>query len=353
MTTSATDSAPRRRRASDDDSAHLSSQSAALTQAPSLSQPRSRFALCIGIDGYPAAPLQAAGADADRWAQALVAHGFDVRVLKDRKATRARVEAAISNLLEATDDGGQAIIQFAGHATQVPDPATTDALLEALVPFDYLGAGCITHADLALLLLPHANRLDITLFLDCSHPGSIACVAHERAQADAERTAARADEVVELRCRYLPLPIDHGTPQPDCQAPAKIARSEFAPALPALASRWVQVAAAREGEFAYETAAGGEFSLAALRHLPRAIKERWLPARFLDAVRSAMPAAPAQTPQLQPIAGPRGGQALLGNPLHEPPANAVASVNSLSLRELIRAVDALSAELPVPESRRR
>jgi len=40
---------------------------------------------------------------------------------------------------------------------------------------------------------------------------------------------------------------------------------------------------------------------------------------------------------------------MLGNPPGELGTNGVASVNSLSLRELIRAVDALSAEAAEPD----
>ncbi len=336
MTHSATESAPQRRRASDDG------------PAPLLSHAPSRRALCIGIDAYSAAPLKACVADAERWSSALAALGFEVRMLKDRKATRARVEAAIINLLDATQDGGQAIIQFAGHATQLPDPTApaTHAWTEALVPIDYLTAGCIASADLAALLLPHADRLNITLFFDCSHPGSVPYPAVDVAQADGDAIAANVAETAALRRRYLPLASQLATALVTRQPPLQSARSHAVLTVPHPASRWVHVAAARPGEFAFESAEGGNFSLAALRHLPTAIKERWLPARFIDAVRTALPANRAQTPQVHPIAGRRSGQALLGNLLTEPSANAVAKVNSLSLRELIRAVDALSVDAP-------
>lgn len=339
MIPSATESAQPLRRANNDASARIPSNSQA------------KRALCIGIDTYSAAPLQAAVVDAIRWADALAILGFEVRLLKDRRATCARIGTAIVDLLEATADGGQAVIQFAGHATQLRDSTATSGgdLLEALVPFDYVSAGCIVCADLAALLRSHAERLSITLLLDCSHPGSVAYPATALEWTD-DAGVAKPGEVTELRRRFLPF-AEHRLPAKFTRA-ARSARGHTATGAP-VASPWVHVAAARSGEFAYETPAGGDFSLAALRHLPIAVKERWLPARFLDAVRIALPASRAQTPQLRPMTGPRRTQPLFGNSPHEPPADAVASVKALSLRELIRAVEALADEVPRSQPERR
>jgi len=272
-------------------------------------------------------------------------------MLQDRNATRDRIQAAISDLLAAAEDGSEAVIQFAGHATQLPDPSAkaNDRLLSALVPFDYLSAGCISHADLAAMLLPHADRVRITLFFDCSHPGSSVYPVTDSERENAARIPYREGQAAGLRRRYLPLASQPIAAMAARKSPLQGLRSP--PTLGALrpASQWVHVAAASKGEFAFESAAGGQFSLAALRHLPRAINEHWLPARFLDAVRSALPTQQVQTPQLLASAGSRSGQAMLGNPPGELGTNGVASVNSLSLRELIRAVDALSAEAAEPD----
>ncbi|MGQ0801498.1 MAG: caspase family protein [Pseudomarimonas sp.] len=311
--------------------------------------------MCIGIDNYPDAPLLACVADAVRWADVLATLDFEVQILKDQMATRACIEAAIAELLETTSDGGQAVIQFAGHATQLRDPtaAEDDDLSEALVPFDYLSGGCITSTDFTTMLLPHAGRLSVTLFFDCSHPGSKACAAAEGGQADLVGKCPQHHQDSGRRRRYLPLASPIGWAKFGFSAQPKSTRTDLARDT-SLATRWVHVAAAQVGEFAYETIAGGEFTLAALRFLPKAIKEQWLPVRFLDAVRSAIPSASGQTPQLQLMSRARAEQPLLG---HSPSAqtafNATTNINALSLRELIRAVDALSFESPDASNQRR
>ncbi len=294
----------------------------------------SRRALCIGIDRYPQRPLSGAANDSRRWSVALRNLGFDTRLLLDDDATLAGIGTAIADALASAPDDSQWVLQFSGHGSQLPGPASSATgsapWSQAWLPIDHRESGALLARDLHDWLLPHSVRLKITVFADCAHPGS--------------------------QTRFRPasrLPPAHAGSRFMAADPATLAAQQRRPPVasplhglragPGVVPGWVYLAACREDEHALEFGDGGAFSTAAQRHLPRAFSECWPPARFLDAVRTSIRCAGVQTPQLLPCSGRRGQQPLLGADLTRP-AQSANAIDGLSLRELIRAVDALSGE---------
>jgi hypothetical protein len=302
----------------------------------------SRRALCIGIDSYPTEPLTGCVNDSRAWANELRQLGFNVDHLENAAATRQRIQSAIDDLLRTTPDGGQVAIQFSGHGSQLPctDPQGNTRFDRALVPVDHRSDGCVLDDDIYLLLLPHSRRVRITLFLDCCHrqiPDQIESVPP--ALAPGQRSA-----------RYLPPDSATLAAQARRNVTCADLRREIAQLragnglLP-----WVHLAACAPDESAFESGGRGEFSVAALRHLGRAVNEAWTPLRFLTAIRQSLGARGQQTPQLLALAANIGDRPLLGGGRDGvQPSGAAAAfggVDSLSLRDLIRAVEALSAEV--------
>lgn len=153
----------------------------------------SRRALLIGIDDYtsggPQFPnegarwrdLNGAVHDAVAMRELLLSeYGFSAKgimMLLDRAATREAILDGIKNhLLAPADRGDEVIFFYAGHGSQVPNPASqeADGLDESLVPADSnLGADDLRDKELARLFNQILGRhARFTIILDSCHSGS-------------------------------------------------------------------------------------------------------------------------------------------------------------------------------------
>ncbi len=159
-----------------------------------------RRALCIGINDYPGTDSDLAGCvnDAQDWAAAVRARGFEVRLLIDRQATGAGIRRSIRELLGRCRPGDLAVIQYSGHGSFVPDedgdePDGTD---ECLCPYDVRANGPITDDELFELLSGRPARARVVMISDSCHSGTVARFAPIRTpptlpQADAPRRTVR------------------------------------------------------------------------------------------------------------------------------------------------------------------
>ncbi len=300
-------------------------------------------ALCIGIDDYPDTPLQSSVSDSREWAKTLAELGFAVTLLNDAEATLEGMASAIAQLLEDTPDQRQAVIQFSGLGCQRAGPGEDllapggQFLQAALVPVDHASAGCLLESTLQQLLLPHAARLRLTLFIDSSYPRSL----HRFVPAGGPPAGGQQ------HARFLPtFGVEKGGERrPISEHPLRDGLARIGEPLP-----WVQLVASADNQFAFETSQHGVFSAAALRLLPRAMTEGWTPDRFLATLRRALGGG-SQTPQLLPMLAQLHQEPLLdagqhhgANTIGAVPIGRRAGVESMSLRELIRAVDALAAD---------
>lgn len=132
-------------------------------------------ALCIGVDTYGPLSLTGCVADADAFATALGAWGFDVKVLTNERATRQAMASEIDGILGKSTTGDVVVIQYSGHGTQTPDlnDDEEDHFDEAWVPVDYATGEFLIDDDLAAIFDRHRSRgVQLVVFTDCCHSGT-------------------------------------------------------------------------------------------------------------------------------------------------------------------------------------
>jgi hypothetical protein len=169
-------------------SAHAPLSAQALPQqgggaAPAIAGPDrggARRALCVGINSYPTAPLRGCVADAHAWARALAAKGFEQpELLLEERATREGILAGLQRLIGSSRPGDVVVFQFAGHGTQLPDVnddefgGDSPGLDEALCPYDFASGAFLIDDDLGSILSSAPAGVNLTLFIDCCHSGTI------------------------------------------------------------------------------------------------------------------------------------------------------------------------------------
>lgn len=184
-----------------------SSAERALPAAPAIlpSRPR-RLALCIGIDDYPAAPLDGCVNDARLWQETFEALGFEsAGLLVNEQATYAGIMDSLEKFVGSAAPGDALVVQYAGHGTQVEDldgdekkEDPNDDLDEALVPYDYTSGRFVIDDDLARVFDRLPKGAGLTCFMDCCHSGTIT------------RMMGRPPVPAEIgaKKRYLPIPLD-------------------------------------------------------------------------------------------------------------------------------------------------
>lgn len=150
---------------------------AAAASAPS--QPRAgRHALIIAIGDYinPAVPpLLGTDYDIDsasQMASAMQVPAQNIRVLRNREATAARIEQEIAELNRRTQPGDRVFFYFSGHGSRYFNTAASEqGCVEALLPTDNVP---LTNGRIASLLKPIADKADkMFVFYDACHSGGI------------------------------------------------------------------------------------------------------------------------------------------------------------------------------------
>lgn len=151
-----------------------------------------RHALVIGIDEYPYFPpqnqLKTCVADAELMAGLFEDHfGFprqNVRLLRNREATRDGIVGALEELTERTSDDDAVVIHYSGHGSWKRDPTgwNPDGISETVVPYDS-GRSCFEpkHENLDILdreihdwlLRLNERTANVTLIFDSCHAGTI------------------------------------------------------------------------------------------------------------------------------------------------------------------------------------
>lgn len=148
-----------------------------------------RRALLIGINRYEVDPatdrtpdLGGAVSDAEAIAESLrTHHGFqpaDIRILKDREATRAAILSAVrGHLIAPAQPGDLGVFFFAGHGSYVENPASLeqDRRDETIVPADTnRGAPDIRDKELVQTLSQILDKqARLVAIIDSCHSGSL------------------------------------------------------------------------------------------------------------------------------------------------------------------------------------
>ncbi len=134
-----------------------------------------RRALCIGIDAYPS-PNELRGCvnDARDWSKTLGSLGFTVTTLINSAATHEAILTAMRNLIGESQAGDIAVIQYAGHGTNVPDLDGDEVTGndQALVPSDFMTGRFLIDDEIRALMGRIAPGVNVTCFMDCCHSGT-------------------------------------------------------------------------------------------------------------------------------------------------------------------------------------
>lgn len=253
-----------------------------------------RRALCVGIDAYPAPnTLQGCVNDTLLWKKALEAEKFTVQVLPQRDATHANIVSSLRGLITTAKRGDVLVFQYSGHGTQVPDTDgdEDDGMDEALVPIDFDSGAFLIDDDLRAIfdLLPEG--VNLTVFIDCCHSGTIT------------RMLGRNSDGTDLRgARFLKHTDDW-----DELMNAHLRFREYMNGMRAMpargkivgrnALRWVNYSACDATEVAFEHDGNGDFTRLAVRLLSGDLT-RFTHRAFQDAVIAAFGEKRRQTPQL-------------------------------------------------------
>ncbi|MFC9508445.1 caspase domain-containing protein [Streptomyces sp. NPDC057002] len=141
---------------------------------------RTVYALFVGIDDYPGAPLRGCVNDvraAENWLRGRTGPEPRVQTLYDARATRAAVLAGLEEHLGRSGPGDTALLWFSGHGSQSPttDPGEATGWSQALVCHDSLvpgGQPVLRDTELGALLDRVAARgTHVVAVLDCCHSG--------------------------------------------------------------------------------------------------------------------------------------------------------------------------------------
>ncbi|MGA5356581.1 caspase family protein [Streptomyces purpurascens] len=141
---------------------------------------RTVYALFVGIDDYPGAPLRGCVNDvraAENRLRGRTGLQPQVRTLYDDRATRAAVLAGLEEHLGRSGPGDTALLWFSGHGSQSPttDPGEATGWSQALVCHDSLvpgGQPVLRDTELGALLDAIAARgTHVVAVLDCCHSG--------------------------------------------------------------------------------------------------------------------------------------------------------------------------------------
>jgi Caspase domain len=136
---------------------------------------QTKRALCIGIDEYPRNALAGCVNDARQWHEALSGLGFSSYLMLNAEATREAILRRIRAMISDSQAGDVIAIQYSGHGTQLPDldGDEADSFDEALCPIDCMSGNFLIDDDLAEAFDRVPEGINVTVFTDCCHSGTI------------------------------------------------------------------------------------------------------------------------------------------------------------------------------------
>lgn len=145
----------------------------------SLVDRSSRFAVLVGIDDYSnldgVPSLKGCADDAQRLAPLISGQGFEVQLLTNETATRAKLEDAFATLCQdgEFDESSVVILFFSGHGMR--GKYDTDAKHEADFREDALVLcdGILIDDDLAKIISSIPKQATVVVLLDCCHSAGL------------------------------------------------------------------------------------------------------------------------------------------------------------------------------------
>jgi hypothetical protein len=130
---------------------HMPRAMAATEETAVVAKTRARLrapnhrALIVGLNEYPDPSMQLEGCVNDSYLMSSVLQGAgfkpdNIRMVLDKRATRAGIEERLDWLLDGARAGDQRVFYYSGHGAQLPtygDGDKVDRMDESLVPYDF------------------------------------------------------------------------------------------------------------------------------------------------------------------------------------------------------------------------
>jgi hypothetical protein len=252
-----------------------------------------RFALCVGIDDYPARyRLNGCVNDANDWSATLRNVGFDTQLMLDAEATWENIREALAALIGRTRSGDVVVVQYAGHGTRVNDLDGDEesGRDSALCPVNFPDGGFLIDDDVRGIFQRLPDGVNLTCFFDCCHSGTITRLVAptpSKARGDVRIRGFHANPVLEEAHREFRSSLRQASGMrsaPAARGPASM--------------REVSFSACTDAQTAQEIDGHGQFTLRALKILAGGL-EGLTNGIFLDRVLTAFgPDAADQTPGL-------------------------------------------------------
>lgn len=134
-----------------------------------------KYALCIGINDYPGAPLSGCINDATDWGNVLQGRGYAVEYLTDSRATLEAIIESLRSLVGNAKYGDRVVFTYSGHGTYGPDASgdEADRRDEAICPWDYATVGMLWDDEIGAILGSRKYGVRLLQVSDSCHSGSV------------------------------------------------------------------------------------------------------------------------------------------------------------------------------------
>jgi metacaspase-1 len=135
-------------------------------------------ALCVGINDYPGTKSDLSGCvnDANDWAAALKARGYDVALLVDQRAKLKAIVDGLTDLVAQAKAGDSLVFTFSGHGSWLPDTSgdEPDGRDEMLCPYDVNSGQYLMDDMLSAIFDGKPKGAQLFFISDSCHSGSVA-----------------------------------------------------------------------------------------------------------------------------------------------------------------------------------
>ncbi len=172
-------------------------------------------ALLVGINDY--SPVGAGGPDLRGCVNDVrdIAHSLNalgivpaaprtMRILTDRRATRAAILDGLKWLVKGAKKGDTLIFHYSGHGSQVADVSgdEVDCKDETICPYDYAASGMIRDDDFRKIFSGLAAGVNLDVILDSCHSGT--------GTRELGARSTTTPEEQQVTYRYIEPPPDYG-----------------------------------------------------------------------------------------------------------------------------------------------
>lgn len=256
-----------------------------------------KYAVCVGINKYPSAPLNGCVNDARDWAHLLEDRDYTTRVLIDGTASKKTIMDSLRAAVSALRYRDTLVFTYSGHGSWVPDYSgdEPDHRDEVLCAYDYENGGLITDDEIYDVTSNRAFGTRVIILSDSCHSGSV----HRFAGGVPQVQPVRAPSVYtggSERVRFMP---------PDMfLSGSELVRAERAAEMPARGTSRrgsILISGCADDEYSYDAWISGRYNGAFTYNAIRAFEPQLSMKQWYNRiVPSRLPVSTyPQTPQLQ------------------------------------------------------